>query len=512
MTPKSATGDQVLADGFKFGVANAAFQVEGGLNGPGEPANNWVMWERAGRVEPSGSGVGFWDRYEEHLDRAAAIGGTVFRLSIEWARVEPEPGQIDTEALDRYDAILRTCIERKMEPFITLHHFTHPSWLGDDFWLSARSPEIYQGWVGLVVDRLGKHCNNWITVNEINILSLGTYLLGMFPPGRWFAFGDFDSATAHLLAAHVKGYEAIRSRLPSALISTNNSATSIYEYDRLFIDLLLAPASGVARHDLEEWIGDKRRAWYRAIDPPTPVERLLRKTAASKAPIARVPFGSGPTASRTRRRGEAGRGVDPGSALAPALDAIYGSPHSLTLDALAIDYYDPVGANHFRLPGHTTAGGRSMSPAGDIWDEQINPVGMHTYLRANLDQSSEAASRTGRQLDVWIIENGMCNRVRRGRSFDRIDGWDRPRYLRENLASMVDAIDGGIPISAYLHWSLVDNYEWGSYEPRFGLYGVDRERNLRILDTDAMGSDAAGTYKRLIAGLQQGDRSVLEGP
>jgi beta-glucosidase/6-phospho-beta-glucosidase/beta-galactosidase len=65
-------------------------------------------------------------------------------------------------------------------------------------------------------------------------------------------------------------------------------------------------------------------------------------------------------------------------------------------------------------------------------------------------------------------------------------------------------------VGAYLHWSLVDNYEWGSYEPRFGIHGVDRERNNRVLDTDSMGRDSAGAYRRLIEGLRAGDRSVLD--
>ena len=66
-----------------------------------------------------------------------------------------------------------------------------------------------------------------------------------------------------------------------------------------------------------------------------------------------------------------------------------------------------------------------------------------------------------------------------------------------------------MPIGAYLHWSLVDNYEWGSYQPRFGIYGVDRERGAKIISTDAMGRDSAAAYRRLIEGLRSGDRSVL---
>ena len=106
----------------------------------------------------------------------------------------------------------------------------------------------------------------------------------------------------------------------------------------------------------------------------------------------------------------------------------------------------------------------------------------------------------------------MCNRVRDGRSYPRTDGWDRPRYLRENIAAVMAARDAGVPVAGYWHWSLVDNYEWGSYEPRFGLFGVDRargEHGMRWLETDALGDDAAGAYRDIIAGLRSGDRSVL---
>ena len=129
----------------------------------------------------------------------------------------------------------------------------------------------------------------------------------------------------------------------------------------------------------------------------------------------------------------------------------------------------------------------------------MDPGGLGEYSRANVVPG----------LDLWVVEQGLCNRVRRGRSFPRLDGWDRVRALRETLAAVVDALDAGVPIGAYYHWSLMDNYEWGSYEPRFGIYGIDRERGLEILDTDAMGADAAGAYRRLIEGLRAGDRSVL---
>jgi beta-glucosidase/6-phospho-beta-glucosidase/beta-galactosidase len=471
--PKTVSADALVPAGFQFGVATSGFQIEGGFNGPGEPANNWVGWERAGRVEPSGLAVDFWGRYEEHLDRAAALGCDAMRLGVEWARVEPALGQIDDSALAHYATILEACHQRDMEPLVTLHHFTHPAWLGEDFWLSAESPERFAGWVETAVGRLAPHCRAWVTINEINAYMLGSYLLGIFPPGRRMAFAEMATAADHLLAAHIKAYDVIHRLQPDATVTTNNVSISLYELDRILIDVLAARSLGVGRQDVGPWTEERRAEWYGRLVPAGPLERALRRSM-------QVAW-------------------ERGSGFSRALDALWASPHGRTLDVVGIDYYDPVIARHARLPGHRTAGGRSWQPAADLWDDRVVPDGIGEYARANALEG----------LDVWIVENGLCNRVRRGRSFPRLDGWDRVRYLQENLRALVDAVDSGVRIGAYYHWSLTDNYEWGSYEPRFGIHGIDRERGLRILDEDALGFDAAGAYRRLIEGLRSGDGSVL---
>jgi beta-glucosidase/6-phospho-beta-glucosidase/beta-galactosidase len=492
-----------LPEEFAFGVATAGFQVEGGFNGPGEPANNWLPWEQVGRVEPSGNAVGFWEHPEESLDRAAAMGCTSFRLGVEWARVFPDERGPDRAALASYAAIVRACLDRGLEPLVTLHHFTHPAWLGDDFWLRPDAPDRYRAWAEVAVEALAPWVRWWVTINEINVLAGSSWLLGAFPPGRWLAFEDAAIATDHLLCAHVLGYEVIHRARPDAVVTTNNSCMSGYAYDRMLTDVLLARSAGVARHGVDSWLADRARQHDALLPPSGIVERAVRRLGAATAPYRGRGAGSGsvPGGKSVERSGLFHHRTP---VPRRAVDAVYASPHERTLDVLGIDWYHPVLSHHFRLPGHRTAGGRNPLPTRLLWDDVPDPAGLTRWLGV------QAGLAPG--LPLWVVENGLCNRVRSGHALPRLDGWDRPRYLREHLAAVVAAVDAGVPVAGYWHWSLVDNYEWGSYEPRFGLHGTDRhhgDRGMRWLETDALGDDAAGTYREIIAGLRSGDRGVL---
>ena len=477
----AVTTPALLPDDFLFGVATAGFQIEGGFNGQGEPTNNWAAWEREGRIERSGAANGFWGSHVEQIELAASIGLTSFRLSVEWSRVEPSPGTIDADALAGYGRILAAICDAGMEPVVTLQHFTHPAWLGDQPWVDTTNISRLVGWMDRAVAELGEHCSKWVTINEPNILSINSFLTGIFPPGHLLdataMFATFDT----LLAAHVEAYDAIHRRQPDAVVTTNPYTFSIYELDQVATDLLTARSRGVTEADLGADLLERRREHYRRIGAGGPgargtSERFLRRLAASQSPVA--------------------------DALPATRRALAASDAPRHLDVIAVDHYAPIAASHLWLPGAPTAGGRWWKPGRALWDDAPDPAFLVTVL--------EEAAQYGRP--VWILENGMCNRTVRGRAFPRLDGIRRPQYLADHIGAVVAAVESGIDVGGFWHWTLIDNYEWGSYEPRFGIFGLDRERDNRIKATDDFGDDAAGAFRSIIDGLRQGDDTVINRP
>ena len=132
-------------------------------------------------------------------------------------------------ALERYASIVTGCLDRGLEPLVTLHHFTHPAWLGEDFWLRPDAPDRFRAWAEVAVEALAPMVRHWVTINEINVLAIGTWLLGMFPPGRLLALGDVAIAEDNLLAAHVA---ALRGHPPAAARRRRHHQQLVHEHLR----------------------------------------------------------------------------------------------------------------------------------------------------------------------------------------------------------------------------------------------------------------------------------------
>ncbi len=193
---------------FRWGVATAAHQVEGNNTN-----NQWWAWEQQeGHIQQghtSGLACNWWQNVEEDFDYAAAMGLNALRLSVEWSRIEVEPGRIDTAALDRYREMLKGLRERGIEPMVTLHHFSNPIWLMEQGgWTQTNTITYFTRYIDQVVRALGEYTHLWCTINEPNVFTYQGYLSGEFPPGKQDSRAGF-LALRNMLKAHAAAYRLI---------------------------------------------------------------------------------------------------------------------------------------------------------------------------------------------------------------------------------------------------------------------------------------------------------------
>src|SRR5512139_763432 len=194
---------------FLWGAGSSSHQVEGGND-----RNDWWDWEqRPGAIKDgarSGPACLSWERWAEDLDLVRGLGLNAYRLSIEWSRIEPEPGRYDEAALARYRAMFEGCRARGITPMATLHHFTNPQWFADrGGWENLANLEPFARYARLAGERFGDLVDLWITVNEQEVLGFYAYDAGIFPPG----VKDRSRALAviaNLLEAHGRAAQALR--------------------------------------------------------------------------------------------------------------------------------------------------------------------------------------------------------------------------------------------------------------------------------------------------------------
>src|SRR5207302_7778828 len=124
-------------------------------------------------------------RYRDDLAQLASMHQNAHRFSVEWARVEPEPGWFDPQALRHYADVVRTCRVNGLEPVVTLHHFTLPRWLARGGGvLRSDTPRLFARYAAACAEAFGDAVNWWLTINEPAVLAVVAHLQGRWPPGE----------------------------------------------------------------------------------------------------------------------------------------------------------------------------------------------------------------------------------------------------------------------------------------------------------------------------------------
>jgi hypothetical protein len=447
-----------------FGVSAAGYRNEGSVNGPGLPANQWAVWEWTGLAPVPTPGCELWRDPVAALDRAASSGAEAVMLGVEWARVEPGPDAPDARALDRYAHILGLCAERGMLPLVVLHDVAHPEWLGEEFWLTPGSPDRFRAHVERVHRAIGGLCRHWVTVRQPNLVALAGWVLGRQPPRRYGAAKDAWAVLDNLLSAHVLAHDAIHSADAGAspVVIMGLRASTVYDWSRLAVDLLVADGAGVDAGTADRWV-DARRARHDAAQPP----RDLVELAARRAAVLTSAYGRRAAARSPRR----------------VLDLVArrGAP-TPPLDALLVVWRAPqLGA----VPAPRSRRRHAPAPRPPAVP---GPGELGGWLRDQRDLTPGVG--------LWV-EDGAP------------PGVDRPCYLRRSVDEICPLDEGGVPVDGYLYHSLAGSGEPTRPDLDYGLFAVRAApggEGVVWSDEDGNGAASAAAFRRLVAERCAGER------
>ncbi|WP_411827475.1 family 1 glycosylhydrolase [Luteolibacter sp. AS25] len=231
---------------FLFGTANADHQVE--AHDP-QREDVWDLWERCQGLTPRGRATDFANRYEEDIASAAKLGCKLFRFSIAWARVEPEYGKFDPEAIRHYEAIADCIRKNGMKVMVTLHHFVWPVWLERDHggMIGPEFPDIFARYAETMHKAFGEKVDWWITFNEPSQLTFG-YIRPWWqnryymPPGLPRGSpvdaeaGAVGKLVPNLFLAHARARKRIKSLRPGAQVGVNPLVTGFPTWLQMIMD------------------------------------------------------------------------------------------------------------------------------------------------------------------------------------------------------------------------------------------------------------------------------------
>jgi len=429
-------------DGFRWGAATSAYQIEGGVKEDGRGESIWDTFSRLpGRIRDGGTGevaADHYHRYAADLDLMRDLGLHSYRFSIAWPRVQPDgTGQPNQRGLDFYRRLVAGLRERDIEPMATLFHWDLPQALQDiGGWESREVAYRFAEYAEIVFRALGADVPVWLTINEPKTVVQNGYIEGHHAPGK----PDTDAAylvAHHLQVAHGLAVRALRTTNTAGRIGPALNLHPCYPADD-------SPAAREAarRHD-----GYENRLY---LDPifrggyPTDVLDDL-----------------GPDSRMVR-------GIRDGD-----LDII-----STPVDLLAVQYYTPI---YVTATGETV---RRWSTSEASW-QQIHPEGMYDILTR--------VARDYGDVPITITENGLPTPDRLNGD-GTVDDAGRITFLRDHLAAAHRAIADGVPLEGYHVWSLMDNFEWAEgYQQRWGLIYVDYPTQRRIF------KHSAHWYRQVIA-------------
>jgi hypothetical protein len=313
----------------------------------------------------------------------------------------------------------------------------------------------------------------------------------LFPGGPEIGIAVAIQAYSRLLAAHVRAYNVIHDTYESRgwampRVSMNTFCSDVYWSEMMLLDLLCMKNNGTPPSECEGFF-EARAAELSAHFTKLALNRRTDLAAIAGAGLHKV------------ANYFASRAANP-DGFRFFFEEAARAKRPQCLDYLGLDYYDPFASHALRVPDFSDLEIRSHSISEHILDGLASKWWDWHFLPEGLEAFCSYYSRAYPGLGILIAENGMAHRCRidNSLSVSRRDELLRSDYIEAHLRQVRHMLDRGVPLLGYMHWSLTDNYEWGSFTPRFGLFRIDFQKDLTRLAVDQFGDNPSQTYARLV--------------
>jgi beta-glucosidase len=442
-------------EGFLWGAATSAYQIEGAVDLDGRGPSIWdTFTHEPGRIDGGGTGdvaCDHYRRWRQDIDLLVELRANAYRFSLAWPRLFPEAdGVREMRGFDHYDRLIDALLERDIAPVVTLYHWDLPQALEDrGGWLARDTAARFAEYASACFDAFGDRVPFWLTINEPWIIGLLGYLHGLHAPGHRDDLLGEVTVFHHLLLAHGLAVGEFRASGNSGRIGLAPNLMPHYPLSDSAADVAAARASDGY---VNRWFLDPI---FRASYPDDQRERYEQRLGSL----------------------EFVRDGDLAAIAAPT-------------DFLGVNYYSPRVIE--AQPGDSpwpwrvvvpenvpTTGGFSEGVPRTDAGTPIVPSGLTDLLvRIRADYGDVA---------IMITENGAA-------FAEPAHDERRVEFLHDHVAALRDAIAHGVPVIGYCHWSLLDNLEWAlGYGQRFGLVHVDFETQRRTI------KDSGRAFARIAA-------------
>jgi len=424
---QAGPGSRQFPQGFLWGCATAAYQIEGAANEDGRGPSVWDTFSHTPGKTYNGDTGDVADNsyhlYKEDVRLLRNLGVNAYRMSISWSRIFPNgTGRANPLGLDYYQRVVDELLANHITPYITLFHWDLPQALPGG-WQSRDTSKAFADYAAYVTRRLADRVHFFMTTNEFTCFTDLGYREGRFAPGLRLPAGQANQVRHNGILAHGLAVQAIRANTPSG--------TKV----------------GLAENAI---------VYVPVIESAQHIEAARRATRDGNAPFLTALMEGRYTDSYLAREGANAPRVEAGD-----MQAI-GSP----LDFVGLNVYTPT---YVRADGSPQ--GYSVEQPQTSYPHMASPwltIGPECIYWA-IRNVSELWHPTA----LFITENG-CSADDVVTPAGRIEDTDRVMYLRNHLTHLHRAAAEGYPIKGYFLWSLMDNFEWcDGYSKRFGIHYVD---------------------------------------